>query len=413
MILRAKYLIPVDRRPIKDGALRIERGAIAELGPARKSHDTDLGPVLDLGAAAILPGLINAHTHLELTALEAKTPPDDDFFGWLERLRSALYATNDVERVFADAARDGARRSLEAGVTTVGDITSRPSAVRPILHHGPLRVVSFGEVIATGTIRDRLAERLQAAIDGSDASDDLSIAVSPHAPYTIETDGVRACVESAELGNFRMCMHLAETRDEARFTEHGDGPVRDYLRRLGLWDEVIRCPALTPIPFAHACGLLNDRTILAHCNYVSDRDIELMGASGVHVAYCPRTHHAFNHDPHRFRDMLAAGVNVCLGTDSLASNPSLSILAELRFLRRRHADVDGAALLEMATVRGARALGLPDTGRLAPGHRADLTVIPLHPDQPRDPVENILTSTLQPAATFVQGRRVSPRPEAA
>lgn len=412
MLLIAKYVVPVGGRPVKDGFVRIEHDRIAETGTTRHLDVRPFGPVVDLGDAVILPGLVNAHTHLELTHHAGAVPPGPDFIDWLERLRNAAVERDpeDQERAFADAAREGMMLSVTAGVTTVGDITSRPAAVRSVLRHGPLRVVSFGEVIATGTIRGRLADRLQAAIDPAHASDHLAVAVSPHAPYTIEPDGVRACVGSARRLDLRVCMHLAETPDEARYTERGDGPFRDFLQRLGVWDDVIRCPRLAPVPLAYSCGLLDARTLLAHCNYVTDEDIRLIARCGAHVVYCPRTHHAFGHPPHRFREMLAAGVNVCLGTDSLASNPSLSILDEMRFLRRSCPELDGPTLLELATVRGARALGISDVGCILHGYRADLTAVPLSPGLPRDPIKNLLESTLNPVLTLIAGRRVAPKP---
>ncbi|MEE9294748.1 MAG: amidohydrolase family protein [Phycisphaerae bacterium] len=417
MLLRARYVLPVDGPPIKNGAVRVSGDCIAQVGRARDltglppaNGDAAVDPVIDFGDAVILPGLVNAHTHLDLTHWAGKVEPDSDFVGWLERLRVAMHAADDIQRELADSADEGMRRSLALGVTTVGDITSRPAAVRRQLSHGPLRVVSFGEVIATGKNRGRLSRRLQAAVDGTYASDYLAIAVSPHAPYTIESDGIRACVESAGRLGLRMCMHLAESPAEARYTQRGDGPFRDFLERMGLWDEVTRCPRMAPVALAHVCGVLGPRTVLAHCNYVSDEDMRLIRASGAHVAYCPRTHAAFGHEPHRFGEMMAMGINVCVGTDSLASNPSLSVLDEIRFLRSMWADFDGHTLLEMATIRGARALGLADRiGTLTPGKSADITVVPLDSNGLSDPLENLLTSKLQPAATIVRGRKVQSR----
>ncbi len=402
MLLKARYVVPVCSEPIKNGAIRIEHGRIVEVGPARKVCGK---PSTDFGDAIILPGFVNAHTHLELSAWADKVPPDADFTRWLERLRHATTASPE-EPDFAEAARTGAKLSLAAGVTTVGDITSRPRAVRPALAHGPLRVVSYGEVIAVGTIRGRLAERLEAATDASCLSDRLTPAISPHAPYTIEADGIAACLDSAERLQMRMCMHLAESRDEEQYTTHGDGPLRDYLQRLGIWDDAVTCPKLRPIPYAHKLGALGPQTLLAHCNYVTDGDIQLLATTRTHVVYCPRTHAAFSHPPHRFRDMLRAGVNVCIGTDSLASNPSLSILDELRFLAQQYPTLDKQSLLEMATVRGANALHVDDQNRqLSPGSDADVTIVPLDLAGPSDPIENLLHAQTPPIATFVRGDR--------
>ena len=180
-----------------------------------------------------------------------------------------------------------------------------------------------------------------------------------------------------------------------------------FLRRLGLWDEQSPRSGCTPVELCAAAGLLGPETLLAHANYVSDADIATIAASRASVAYCPRTHDAFGHDPHRFRDMLRAGVNVCLGTDSLASNPSLSILDELRFLRMKCHDVAPRELLAMATLRGAAALGFADlTGSITPGKSADLVVIPLVPSK-RASWESFLDSAVIPLAVYLAGSRRS------
>ncbi len=405
MLIRARHVVPIDGRPITNGALRIERGRITEVGTAKRAEGT---PVVDFGDAVVLPGFVNAHTHLELTHLLDRVPPTPDFVDWIDRLQATRAPAKEAGSVCIESARKGMRLSVAAGVTTVGDITSRPAEVRPALAHGPLRVVSFGEVIATGTIRDQLAGRLQAAIDASDATKYLTVGVSPHAAYTVEHDGIRACVDEAARAEMRLCMHLAESLEELRYLRDGDGPMRAFLDRLGVWDTVIQCPRLAPVPFAHTCGVLNNRTVLAHCNYVSDEDIGLLASTRTQVAYCPRTHAAFEHPPHRFRDMLDASINVCIGTDSLASNPSLSVLDEVRFLHSRYPDFNTHTLLEMITLRGARALGVDHlTGSLTPGKSADITVIPLDNDGPTDPLRNILESVLHPLTTVTRGRRVT------
>ncbi len=413
MWVRARYVVPLCGPPIKHGAIRIERGRIREIISSKKKPAD--GPDVDFGSAVVLPGFVNAHTHLELTHLAGRVMPGADFTDWLRRLmrefsadaRLAESAGECVEDRFAASAMEGMRLSLAAGVTLVGDVTSHCAAVREALSHGPLRVVSFGEVIAIGAIRGRLADRLQIALDASSVSETLSIGVSPHAPYTMESDGISTCVEMAGERGLPMCMHLGETRDEVEFTLEGTGAFRAYLEGMGLYDSLIQCPKLSPGSYADRCGVLSARTVLAHGNYLSDAEVELVALRGAHVAYCPRTHAAFGHEAHPYEKMLAAGVNVCIGTDSLASNPSLSVLDEIRFVRRGSDSIEGVALLEMGTIRGARALGMGDEcGTIEVGKRADLCVVPLDGDGASDPVENMLASTHAPIATFVGGERL-------
>jgi cytosine/adenosine deaminase-related metal-dependent hydrolase len=291
---------------------------------------------------------------------------------------------------------------VSSGVTAVGDITAFPNYSRPVLAESPIRAVSFGEVIAMGKGRELLTTRLNAAADLEYQSDRLRVGISPHAPYSVEPDALRECGQRARDANLPLCIHVAETADEERFTRNGEGPFADFLAGLGLWDENIPHIDCSPVELLASVGVLGPRTLLAHANYVSDREISLIAKSGASVVYCPRTHAEFGHPPHRFRDMLRAGVNVCLGTDSLASNPSLSILDELRFLHSKCHDVAPNDLLALGTIRGARALGFGEVvGSLTPGKSADFVVIPICPPA-RDWYE-ILSSSERPMSVYVRG----------
>lgn len=406
MILRARYILVAGTAGIENGALRIAGGRIVEAGAEGSVLG---GPVTDLGDCVILPGLVNAHTHLELTHLAGRVPPRGDFVGWVSRLVEAMRADGDDPDRVGEAVRRGRDLSVTAGVTTVGDVTRLPSLTRPVLAPGPLRVVSFGEVIAIGRLRQRLQPRLAAAADRAHESPWLRPGISPHSPYTLEPDGLRACVERADDDGLRICIHLAEIAEEAQFTTRLAGPIRGFLKRHRVWDRRIPCPGLSPVAYAAVTGVLRSASLLAHVNYATDEDLDRIAAAGAHVAYCPRTHDAFGHQPHRFREMIDRGINVCIGTDSLASNPSLSVLEELRFLHRRHPDLPAGLLLAVGTIHGARGLGLADAvGALAPGMQADLTVVPLDPHGPAGPVENVLQSNLQPIATCIAGQWVGP-----
>lgn len=426
MILKARFVVPVDAPVIENGAVSVDDRRVAAVGPARELSG---GKTIDYGDAVILPGLVNAHTHLELSLLAGRVPPTSDFIDWLQRLialRAAdlspdprasepgASATGEPPPFPSEATggayitravRRGIAESVSSGVTTIGDITAMPQWSRPALADSPLRAVSFGEVIAMGTGRDRLAHRLDSAANLDHQRQTLRVGLSPHAPYTVEPDALRACAERAREIAAPLCIHVAETREEETFTRDRTGPFANFLRTLGLWDEEIPASGYSPIELCAAAGLLGSETLLAHANYVSDADIAAIAASRSSVAYCPRTHDAFGHDPHRFRDMLRAGVNVCLGTDSLASSPSLSILDELRFLRMKCHDVSPGDLLAMATLRGAGALGFADlTGSLTPGKSADLVIVPLTSSK-RASWEVFLDSAVVPLAVYIAGTR--------
>ncbi len=405
MILRARYVLPVEAPAIEDGAVVIEDGRITAVGTA---SELATASATDYGQAAVCPGFVNAHTHLELTDLLGRVPPTADFTDWLTRLvavrRSPPPAKADVLRTV----HAGMRQSLLAGVTTIGDITTAPSWTRGALSAWPGLVVSFGEVIAIGSTRDQLARRLEEAASAGPSSGRLTRGVSPHAPYTVEPDAMQACAERARADALPICIHLAETIDEDSFTRTGTGRFRDYLAGLGVIDDDFEAPGCGPVELAVRTGLMGRATVLAHANYVDDDDLDRIGRGGASVAYCPRTHAAFGHPPHPFKRMRAAGINVCIGTDSLASNPSLSVLDELRALRRAGPEVPPDEILAMGTLCGARALGLDHlTGSIAVGKRADLVVLPIDTPAPTAGCWSILDSQVSPVAVYVGGRQQS------
>ncbi|MGB0716816.1 MAG: amidohydrolase family protein [Phycisphaerae bacterium] len=402
MIIRSRFLQTGHQRCIENAYIEIDDNLIVGFGEAasapRRADE-------DFGDAVILPGFINAHTHLELTHLHKLVQPSPDFTDWLWRLVTHFRANPLDEKRVADSVREGIRQTLAAGVVAIGDISRGPSLSRPQLVASPLYGVSFGEVIAIGKGRSLLAPKVTAAANRSAEPDRIVAGISPHAPYTIEPDGIRLCVAVAAEQGSRMCMHLLETAEETDFTTKRTGVFVDYLQRLGVWDDDVPQAGHTPFGLAVSCGLLGPRCVLAHMNYVTDDEMTALAGAGASVAYCPQTHAAFEHPPHRFRDMLAAGINVCIGTDSLATNPTLSVMDELRFLHQRYPDVEVDLLLQLGTTNGARALGLDDRfGFLDTGRPAHLAVFPV--DAESGSWEACFQSNYGARATYIDGARV-------
>ena len=407
ILLRAGWVASMDRPPIRVGGVVFIDDVITDTGPAdalRRAHPD--ASVHDLGSALLLPGLINAHVHLELS--DVPRPPHAGALApWLIEVIKQSPQAADADRV-ARAVNAGIAQCLAFGVTTVGDITRQPGLTRPVLRNAPLRVVSFGEVQAMARRRDLLEPRLAAAIDPEHESDRLRIGVSPHAPYSIEPAGYARCLAVAKDRGLPVATHLAESPDEAAFLSDHAGPFRDLWGFLDAWDDRVPRSPGGPVRLVHDLGLLGYPTaLLAHVNYCDDADLALLAAGRASVVYCPRTHAYFGHPPHRWRDMLAAGVNVALGTDSLASAPDLNLLDDLRHLRRLAPDVPPADLWPLVTTRAARALGLGDAvGSLTPGKRADLVAFPLPGNVP-DPLAAILDDdAAAPSAVWIAGRAV-------
>lgn len=399
MILRAKYVLDANLQPIDGGFVHVEGTRIAEVGKGKKVGHRE---PIDCGDVLLIPGLVNAHTHLELGGLAGAVAPTHDFTDWLRRLVPRMRTVETDQAAIEAAICSGLENSLAAGTTLLGDISRFSSATRKAISEFMPRpaVVSFGEVLGVGNVD----ELLHQSIDRNFESPDLICGISPHSTYTVPPETMSKCVEAGISHEMRMCIHAAESAEEEELLSDGTGPLRTFLESVGAWDSSREAMRQRPIKYLEHAKALGPRTLLAHCNYVNDTEIDLLARTQTSVAYCPRTHHAFGHPPHRFPDMLKAGINVCLGTDSLASNPSLSILDEMRFLHKERPDVSTKIILRMATTAGAKALGFENlTGALQHGMRADFAAIPLDQNGPTDPLENMLTGTSSPRFCVVAG----------
>ncbi len=400
-ILRASVIAPMDRAPIVDGAIAFE-DRIVDVGDARSmlSQHSD-AKIFDVGESIILPGLVNAHAHLELSAF-CQAPEPKSFADWLLNLvpRSTLSAA-DVQGMVERGIPAGVEQCLRFGVTSVGDISKQCMFSRPMLQSGPLRVVSYGEVQAMAQRRGLLDERFATATDLANESQWLRVGVSPHAPYTVEPEGYKRCLEFARREHRPIATHLAESPDEATFLEHGTGPFRELWDALNHWDDRVPKYMGGPIRFARDLGLLDYPTLLAHVNYCDDDELNILARGKASVVYCPRTHRYFGHPPHRWREMLARGINVAVGTDSCASSPDLNLVDDLRLLHEIAPVASVSTLWEMATIRAATAIGMADqVGSITPGKFADFTIF----EAPS--LKAILESHVTPREVWIRGDRI-------
>jgi cytosine/adenosine deaminase-related metal-dependent hydrolase len=386
--LTARWVFPVDAPPLERGIVTIAGDRILAVEP-HGARTADY----DLGNAAILPGPVNAHTHLDLSGARGKCPPRLDFTNWL-RAVIEFRRSRPREQV-QDDIRHGLRMSQQSGTTLVGDI-SNDGASWPLLSGTPMRGVVYLEWIGLGgEWRNHAKPRMSEWRRNHFPTPTCRPGVSPHAPYSAHTSLINFTWKTRS----QFCIHLAETAEELELIEHHRGPFVKFLRELGVWDPEGLAPSFKWI-------LVRTRRathpVYVHCNYLSP-DAPFLSAGS--VVYCPRTHAAFGHPPHPFRQFLARGVRVAFGTDSLASNPDLDVLAEARFVHAKHLDVPGDVLLRMATLSGAEALGWADeTGSLTPGKSADLVVLPLPNDEARDPHNLVLESALSVRGVLFRGQ---------
>ena len=390
--LTARWVFPVDGPPLERGVVAVAGDKIVAVEPHGR-----LAADLDLGDAAVLPGLVNAHAHLDLSGLRGLTPPTPHFTDWLKQV-IAHRRRRTPEQVQADV-QAGLAECVRYGTTLVGDI-SGDGGSWDLLAHAPTRAIVFREFL--GLPKDRASgawERLDRWLASRTATATCRAGASPHAPYSVRS----SLFFAAATRGVPVAVHLAETLAEQELLAHHRGPFVSFLRDLDVWD-----PEGLAEHADHVLRLLNglSPTLIVHGNYLSSAAAIPPNAS---LVYCPRTHAAFGHPPHPFREFLARGVRVAVGTDSLASNPDLDVLAKIRFLHRLYPDMPGGALLRMATLSGAEALGWADeTGSLTLGKSADLVVVPLPPGEGADPYRLILGSDLPVRRVLFRGRWVFP-----
>ena len=404
ILLQAAWVAPMHRPPVRDGGLVLADGVVAAIGRPNELRRTyPAAAPRDFGDAVILPGLVNAHVHLELTHLRRPAAPPKSFADWL----LSVQKSDAAESAISAATRAGIAQCHRYGVTSVGEITRDAALTREIQRNATVRGVSFGEIVGMAARRHLLPARLAAATDTRFTTPLLRPGVSPHAPYSVDADGYRQCLAAARGRNLPLTTHLAESPDESPFLSHHAGPFRDLWDRLGAWDD--SPPRFTggPIRYAASLGLLDyPLTLLAHVNYCDDDELAILSRGRASVVYCPRTHAWFGHPPHRWRDMLAAGINVCVGTDSTASSPNLNLVDDLRLLHRIAPEVPPSTLWELATTRAARALSMANgVGTLAPGAPADCAIFPTTGD---DPLANLLETNAAPLAVWAGGAPLAP-----
>jgi cytosine/adenosine deaminase-related metal-dependent hydrolase len=398
--LTARWIFPADGPPLERGTITIAGERIESVDAhGARTPDTDLGNV------ALLPGFVNAHTHLDLGGMRGLAPPSPDFTGWLRQV-IAHRRTQSPQEV-QTAIRAGIAEAIRFGSTLLGDIASG-GASWEALSNAPLRAVVFHELLGLPLERQQPAfEEGRNWVWTHRGTETTRAGLSPHAPYSVGWLLLKLAACWCRDLQAPLAVHLAESSEEMQLIRSREGPFVAFLQDLGVWAPywLVKSPRQLVQSWCKAAP----RLLLIHCNYwVAPTAIPRRAC----VVYCPRTHAAFGHPPHPFRKFLARGVRVALGTDSLASNPDLDVLAETRFLHAHYPDVPGEVLLRLITLSGAEALGWDDvTGSLTPNKSADLVVLPLPNVDKSDPYLLLWESSLLVKAVMFRGRWVFPGAE--
>jgi cytosine/adenosine deaminase-related metal-dependent hydrolase len=412
LVLRARVVLPIRRPPIQDGAVVVSGGRVTSVGAWAQLRPRAAGRTLDLGDVALLPGLVNAHCHLDYTGMAGIFPPPRSFCDWLMCIKAEKAEWEEAD--FVKSWLDGTQMLVRSGTTTVGDVEALPQLLPRLWPATPLRVCSFLELIGIRGERDPAAivEAALAVIRQLPAGR-CEAHLSPHAPYSTRPQLLRLTAQAARKHQLRLTTHLAESATEFEMFLHGRGEMFDWLQR-GERD-MSDCGKLSPVQHAARATLLGRNCLAIHVNYLAPGDADLLARRGTSVVHCPRSHAYFRHAEFPRRRLAKAGVNVCLGTDSLASvrcrggqKVELSLFDELRAFTTAHPGVRPSALLEMVTCNGAHALGLAgQAGELSKGAFADLITVPFS-GQAREAATAVVHHRGPVSASMIAGEWVLP-----
>ncbi len=373
---RARTIVTMDGPPLENGVVQVEEGRIIAVGP----NDTRRGgqdvSEIDLGEVVLLPGLVNAHCHLDFTSLRGQIAPQRSFAEWILQINGRRRDFSDDD--FLASIAEGFVEARRWGTSTIANIESMP-ALLARMAPPPLRTWWFAELI---DVRPRLTapEMVAETLSCLEGKEDWpgGFGLSPHAPYTVSPELARLAVEAASRHALPLTMHLAESAEEMEMFRDSRGRLFDLLQTLGRpMDDCGQ--GKTPLALMLERRLIDEDWIIVHLNELTEEDFaRLEGGPRFHIAHCPRSSRYFQHAPFALRRLLDLGFNIALGTDSLASNASLSLFAEMQTVRDSHPWLAPERIVEMATRNGARALGQENSlGKIRPGYCADLIALPL------------------------------------
>ena len=381
MILRAQTILPITAPPIEDGAVFIVGNQIRAVAPWRDLRPHLTGKVRNLGEVILLPGLVNAHCHLDYTDMAGQLPQPKNFTDWIGSMIAAKSGWG-----YSDYARSwvrGAHQLLRTGTTTVGDIEVVADLLPEVWDTTPLRVYSFFEMTGIRAKRrpkDILRETMEQMASLRHARNRAML--SPHAPYSTLPELLQLTARAAQRKKWRVSIHVAESVQEFEMFRNARGGMFQWMARNERDNG--DCGLGSPVAHLARNRLLGENVLAIHVNCLARGDATLLAKNKTHVVHCPRSHEYFRHPAFERARLAKAGVNLCLGTDSLATMiktgrklPELDLFAEMQTLARNDRDVAPAEIVRMATVNGARALGLAGKiGELVPNAQADIIAIP-------------------------------------
>ena len=419
----ARWVLPIAFDPIDNGGVVVDGARIVDVGPrATLASQYSDAPVEDFGEAAILPGFVNSHSHLELTAMRGFLGDEvSNFHSWLKKLTITRQERMTTEDLYVSAAW-GVVEALRAGVTCLGDASDAAATTMKAVRDVGARSIVFQEAFG---IDPRMADdqfkklKDRVAMLREFETDVVRVGVSPHAPYTVSGPLLSLIADYTIAERLPLMMHAAESTAEEMLLLEGSGHFAQGLQKRGIeW----RPPGTSTVKYLDSLGVLRARPLLAHCIHVDDDDISLLAKTRARVAHCPKSNSRFGHGRAPFAAFVKAGIDVGLGSDSVASNNTCDLIDEARFamlLSRSAGDtvadgemIGATAALRASTEGGAAALGIGQSvGQLREGLEADIVVVDLSGAH-QQPVHDVTTSLIASSSgrdvrlTMVAGREV-------
>jgi cytosine/adenosine deaminase-related metal-dependent hydrolase len=398
MLIRAHHVL-LPNGPLKGGGVRVEGRFITETGPLEPRPGEEC---FDLGDTVLSPGLINAHCHLDYTAFRGSIMPTASFTRWIKNINALK--RDFTPQDFIASIEEGYQMLLDSGTTSVGNIEAFPE-ILPLLKTPPLRVWWFLELI---DLRSR-AHNDESFFGMLQFFDDHpewlgGFGLSPHAPYTASVDLYRLAKTCSEKFGMPFTTHIAESVEEQEMFLHGQGPLHSFLQEVGRDNS--DCGHGSALSHLLEHGVLTSDCLVVHLNYLQEYDWEPLQESGVSVVHCPKCHTYFGHRPFPLDEIRRAGINICLGTDSLASNNSLDLRSEIREAHLKYPEIPSSVWWEMVTLNPAKALRQEGRlGVISPGAGADLVAFATHGET--NPYLALINSKEKPAFLMINGRRIA------
>ncbi len=393
---RAAWLLPISQPPIRDAWLRTERGRIVAFGPTRPG-DFTAPDEIDLGNVAVLPGLTNAHTHLELSWMRGRIKTAGGFPGWIRSVMELRRGVDPLSDEVGRAVPAAVEEARSCGTALIGDISNTLSTSSALAVRHMAAVVFYEQIGFQASDADQIINTALAALALMPASGNVRHTISPHAPYSVSPalfDRIRTALKQEPFSP--TSVHLGESEAEIEFLRQGTGPYRKLLEEMGKWDSTWVPPACSPVEYLDRMGFLDEHLLVVHGVHIGDDDLARLASKGATLVTCPRGNILTGAGAPPIGQFFESGVRVAVGTDSLASVPNLNVFAELEEMRRLAPEVPARILLEAATINGARALGFEsEVGTIDAGKRDALIAVEL--DASISSVEERLVSGVEPS----------------